>query len=97
MSPNHTPIEVAQGPIVGDLQKDSTTINVIGVSTTAQDGADLNGAGANPPVVPVEEPQPVLSDEQRRVVDLALAGKSLFFTGSAGLLHPFPCIFSLML
>lgn len=95
MSPNHTPIEVKQGPIVGCLQENNITINVIGASTTAKGGADLNDR-ASLPVVPVEEPQPVLSDEQQRVVDLAHAGKSLFFTGSAGLLHPFPCIFSLM-
>lgn len=90
---SHTPIEVGQSPIIGESREDNTTVNVANVSTTAGGGVDLNEAIPCPPGVPVEEPQPVLSDEQQRVVDLALAGKSLFFTGSAGLFHPFLCIF----
>jgi hypothetical protein len=93
---NHAPIEDKQGPIARYSHEDNTTINTIRASTTAEGDANLNRSGASPPVVPVEEPRPVLSDEQQRVVDLALAGKSLFFTGSAGLSHLFPYILSLM-
>lgn len=80
-------------PIVGDLQESNGTMHIFSGST-AVGGAHLEESKASSPVV--EEPPPVLSDEQQRVVNLALAGKSLFFTGSAGLLHPLPCIFSLM-
>ena len=70
-------------------QEDKTSANVTTASTTAQGETDLNEASPDTLVVPVEETRPVLSDEQQRVVDLALAGKSLFFTGSAGLSRPF--------
>lgn len=80
-------------PIVGDLQESDATMHIFSGST-AVGGAHLKESRASSPVV--EEPPPVLSDEQQRVVNLALAGKSLFFTGSAGLLQPLPCIFSLM-
>lgn len=77
-------------------REDKATVNVASVSTTAQEETDLNEARPDTPAAPVEEKRPVLSDEQQRVVELALAGKSLFFTGSAGLLRPFFRIFLLM-
>lgn len=79
-----------------DSQDNKTTVNVASASTTAKGGTDLNEVRPDTPAVPVERIRPVLSDEQQRVVDLALAGKSLFFTGSAGLLHPFFQVFLLM-
>lgn len=85
--------------MVDKSQEDKTTLNVATATTTAttaQGETDLNEAGPDTPPVPVKEPRPVLSDEQQRVVDLALAGKSLFFTGSAGLLRRFFRIFLLM-
>jgi hypothetical protein len=76
-------------PMVDNSQEDKTIVNVASGSTTATGGTDLNEARPGTPAASVEEPQPVLSDEQQRVVDLALAGKSLFFTGSAGLFATF--------
>lgn len=75
--------------MLGDSQEDSATVNVFSTSTIAIGGTGLNEASPGPSAVPVEETRPVLSDEQQRVVDMALAGKSIFFTGSAGLLRPF--------
>jgi len=77
-------------------QEDKTTIKVEATASISPKGeTDLKEARPDPPAVPVEETRPVLSDEQQRVVDLALAGKSLFFTGSAGLLCPFFRVFLL--
>lgn len=81
--------DVQQSPMVVISQEDKTA------SASPQGETDLKEAEPDTPVVPVEETRPVLSDEQQRVVDLALAGKSLFFTGSAGLLRPFFRIFFL--
>lgn len=74
--------------MVDDSQDNKATVNVASASATAKGGTDLNEARPDTPEIPVEKTRPVLSDEQQRVVDLALAGKSLFFTGSAGLLRP---------
>jgi hypothetical protein len=81
-SSTHTP-EVQ----VDDSREDNTAVNVINTSTTAKEGTGFNEASLGPSAVPVEEARPVLSNEQQRVVDLALAGNSIFFTGSAGLSH----------
>ena len=92
---SHTSIEVEKAPIVADVQEDGRAANVISASATARGGINLNEARPTSPVVPVEEPRPILSAEQQRVVDLALDGRSIFFTGSAGLLYPFSCVFFL--
>ena len=93
-SSSHTPV-VQRRPMAGASQEDKITVDVASTSTTATGGTDLNEARPGTPEVPVEESPPVLSDEQQRVIDLALAGKSLFFTGSAGLFRPFFQISSL--
>ena len=92
-SSSHTPVDQRR-PMAGASQEDKITVDVASTSTTATGGTDLKEARPGTPEVPVEETPPVLSDEQQRVIDLALAGKSLFFTGSAGLFRPFFRIFS---